>query len=284
LPYLLIAPAALVLVAILGYPLGYSFQLSFREWTMRTFRFGVPFVGLANYLEILGDENFWHAMQVTFIYMVGAISLEFILGMGLALLLNRELKVKGLIRSLILLPMMCTNVVIGLVWRLMLNYEYGIINYFLSLLNIPPVQWLSSLTLALPSFILVDVWNTTSFVALILLAGLQSLPEEPFEAAIIDGASRWQLFRYVTLPLMRSPILVALLWRVIDTFRVFDVPFVLTGGGPYRATEVVSIFTYRAGFQSFNLGYASASSFVMIIVMLVMAVVLMRLIGRAEIF
>src|SRR5690606_21761483 len=173
-------------------------------------------------------------------FMFFAIVLEFVLGMGLALLLDQNLKGQRLFRSLILLPMMCTNVVIGLTWRLMYNYEYGVVNYFLNMVGIDSVAWVSDISVVMLSVILVYVWNTTSFVALLLLAGLQALPEEPFEAARIDGASAWQRFVHLTLPLLRPAILVALLWRVIDTFRIFDVIYLLTAGGPARKTETVS--------------------------------------------
>lgn len=279
-PFLYIAPAFLVLFIILIYPLGYSFWLSFHDWTLYNFRTAIPFVGLQNYIELLTNGEFFHSIGVTLLFMAGAISLEFILGIGLALLLDRDLFGKGLIRSLVLLPMMCTNVVIGLTWRLLLNYQFGIVNYYLGVLGIAPVEWLSNPALAMPSIILVDVWNTTSFVALMILAGLQAMPEEPFEAARIDGASAWQTFRYLTLPLLRPTILVALLWRVIDTFRIFDVVYLLTAGGPARATETVSLYVYRNGFQLFNLGYASAASYVMILIMLVIAAILSRLIQR----
>jgi multiple sugar transport system permease protein len=188
---------------------------------------------------------------------------------------------KGAIRSMILLPMMCTNVVIGLTWRLLFNYQFGLINYYLTQLRLPAVEWLSAPNLAMASIIIVDVWNTTSFVALMLLAGLQSLPDEPFEAARIDGASSWQTFSYITLPLLRQSILVALLWRLIDTFRIFDVVYLLTAGGPARATETVSIYVYTYGFKSFNLGYASSASYAMIFIMLVLAGLLARSIGRS---
>jgi multiple sugar transport system permease protein len=178
--------------------------------------------------------------------------------------------------------MMCTNVVIGLTFRLLMNYEFGIINYYLGQIGFAPVEWLSNPSVAMYSVIVVDVWNTTSFVALLLLAGLQSLPEEPFEAAKMDGASPVQTFYYLTLPLLRQTILVALLWRLIDTFRIFDVIYLLTAGGPARATETVSIYIYRYGFQSFNLGFASAASYLMILIMLVIAGILARSIGRSE--
>jgi multiple sugar transport system permease protein len=222
-------------------------------------------------------------LRVTFTFVISAIAIEFSLGMGLALLLNRHLRGKGFIRSMILLPMMCTNVVIGLTWRLLFNYQFGIINFYLTQLHLSPVNWLSEPNLAMISVIIVDVWNTTSFVALLLLAGLQSLPEEPFEAARIDGASSLQTFGYITLPLLRPSILVALLWRMIDTFRIFDVVWLLTAGGPAHATETVSIYIYNYGFKSFDLGYASAASYVMIIIMLVVAGLLARSIGRSSV-
>jgi multiple sugar transport system permease protein len=281
-PVFYIAPAFIVIAIILIYPLGYSFWLSFHEWTLRGFKLGIPWVGLNNYFDLLKSDDFLASLRITFTFMFAAISLEFILGMGLALLLNHDLKGRGLIRSLILLPMMCTNVVIGLTFRLLLNYQFGLVNYYLTVIGVGPVEWLSKPFWGFLSVVLVDVWNTTSFVALMLLAGLQSLPDEPFEAAKIDGASGWQTFFYLTLPLLRPTILVALLWRVIDTFRIFDVIYLLTAGGPARATETVSMYIYRYGFQSFNLGFASAASYIMILIMLIIAAVMARLIGRSE--
>jgi len=281
-PAFYIAPAFLLLFVILVYPLGYSFWLSFHDWTLRTFRGGVPFVGFENYTSLLTGGDFLNSLSTTGVFMLGAIGLEFVLGMGLALLLDHDLRGKRFFRSMILLPMMCTNVVIGLTWRLLYNYEYGVINYFINTLGGSSLAWLSDTSLVMPAVILVDVWNTTSFVALLLLAGLQSLPEEPYEAARIDGASAWQRFRLLTLPLLRPTILVALLWRVIDTFRIFDVIYLLTAGGPARLTETVSIYVYRYGFQIFDLGFAASASYLMILIMLVIAGVLARLIGRTN--
>jgi len=281
-PALFIGPAFLVLFIILIYPLGYSFWLSFHEWTLRGFRQGIPWVGLSNYKMLFSNPDFLSSLRITFTFVITAITLEFMLGMGLALLLNHDLKGKGIIRSVILLPMMCTNVVIGLTWRLLFNYEFGLVNYYLSTLGLERLEWLSKPAMAMPAVIIVDVWNTTSFVALLLLAGLQTLPDEPFEAARIDGASSWQTFYYLTLPLLRQTILVVLLWRLIDTFRIFDVIYLLTAGGPARATETVSIYVYRYGFQSFNLGLASSASYIMILIMLIIAAFLARQMGRLE--
>lgn len=279
-PAFYIAPAFIALGVVLVYPLGYSLWLSVHQWTMRTFRQGVPYVGFDNYSTLFSSPDFLNSIRITFTFVFLAISIEFVFGMALALLLNHEIKGRGIFRSLILLPMMCTNVVIGLTWRLLLNYQYGLVNYYLGVLGFAPIEWLSSPKVAMASVVLVDVWNTTSFVALMLLAGLQSLPEEPYEAARIDGASGVQTFFYLTLPLLRPIILVALLWRFIDTFRIFDVIYLLTAGGPARVTETVSIYVYRYGFQSFNLGIASAASFIMLLIMLLVAGILARSIGR----
>jgi len=281
-PAFYIGPAFVALIVVLIYPLGYALWLSFHQWTLRTFRQGVPFVGFQNYIDLFSNPDFLNSLKITFTFVFCAISIEFVLGMGLALLLNHDLKGKNFYRAMILLPMMCTNVVIGLTWRLLLNYQYGLVNYYIGRVGIPPVEWLSSPQVAMASVVLVDVWNTTSFVALMLLAGLQSLPEEPFEAAKIDGASGWQTFFYLTLPLLRPFILVALLWRFIDTFRIFDVIYLLTAGGPARVTETVSIYVYRYGFQSFNLGKAAAASFTMLLIMLVIAGIMARSIGKQD--
>lgn len=281
-PVFYIAPAFIVLAIVILYPLGYALWLSIHQWMLRTFRQGVPFVGLDNYIDLFSNPDFLNSIRITFTFVILAVGIEFILGMLLALLLHQEIKGRGLFRAFILLPMMCTNVVIGLMWRLLLNYQYGLVNYYLGKLHILPVEWLSSPKVAMTSVVMVDVWNTTSFVALMLLAGLQSLPDEPFEAARIDGASGIQSFYYLTLPLLKPIILVALLWRFIDTFRIFDVIYLLTAGGPARMTETVSIYVYRYGFQSFNLGYAAAASFIMLMIMLVIAGFLARSIRQQE--
>jgi len=282
-PYLYISPALFALFIILVYPLGYSFWLSFHDWTIQTFRKGVHFVGFDNFINLITNPEFLHSLLVTFKFMAFVISLEFILGMILALLMNEDIKGRNFFRAMILLPMMCTNVVIGVTWRLLYNHEFGILNYYLVNWGFQAVPWLSQPTTAFISLVITDVWNTTSFVALLLLAGLQSLPSEPYEAAKIDGATRWQTFRYLTLPLLRPTILVVLIWRMIDTFRIFDVPYLLTAGGPGRATETVSIYIYRYGFQSFNLSFASAASFIMIIIMMFIAGGFIKIIGVRQI-
>jgi multiple sugar transport system permease protein len=279
-PYLYMLPALLIFGAVLLYPLLYSFYLSFHDWTMQTFRQGVPFIALEHYAAAFADARFWNALRVTLTFMGLALTFEFILGMVLALLLDRLTIGKTALRALMLLPLMCTNIVIGLMWRMLYNYDFGTLNYFLSTLGIRPVAWLSEVQTALFSLVAVDVWNTTCFVALILLAGLQTQSTEIHESAQIDGASSVQRFRYVTLPLLRPALMVALLWRTIDTFRIFDVVFSLTAGGPAQTTETISLYIYRNGFQQFDLGYTAALSMIMIVILFVFAFALYRLIGR----
>jgi multiple sugar transport system permease protein len=273
-------PAYLAIALIVGVPTVYSLYLSFHQWKLTTFRNGVPFVGLDNYSQAAADPVFWHSMQVTVVFTLVALLIEVLLGLGLAVLLDQEFRGRRSIRILILMPMFVTNVVVGLIWRILLSYDFGVVNYLLSMVGIPKVAWLGDPALALWSLVLVDVWNTTAFVALILLAGLQAIPDEPRQAARVDGASAWQTFRFVTFPLLRPVLFVAVVWRTIDLFRIFDVVFSLTGGGPYNATETISLFAYRQGFASFNLGFASAVSYLLILGLVIILAIEARILGR----
>ena len=273
-------PAYLTIALIVGIPTVYSLYLSFHQWKLTTFRNGIPFVGLDNYAQATADPAFWHSMQVTVVFTLVALAIEVALGLGLAVLLDQEFRGRRSIRILILLPMFVTNVVVGLIWRIMLSYDFGVVNYLLSLVGISKVAWLGDPALALWSLVMVDIWNTTAFVALILLAGLQAIPDEPRQAARVDGASAWQTFRFVTFPLLRPVLFVAVVWRTIDLFRIFDVVFSLTGGGPYNATETISLFAYRQGFASFNLGFASAVSYLLILGLVIILAIEARVLGR----
>ena len=273
-------PAYGAILAVVGIPVVYSLYLSFHQWKMTTFRQGVPFVGLDNYVQAINDGAFWHSLQVTLTLLVAALLFEVLLGTGLAVLLDQAFRGRRTAMILLLLPMFVTNVVIGLIWRIMLSFDFGLVNWLLSLVGIDRVAWLGDPALAIWSLVLVDVWNTTAFVALLVLAGLASVPDEPRQAARVDGATTWQVFRYITLPLLRPFIFVAVIWRTIDLFRIFDVVFVLTGGGPYNATETISLYAYRNGFASFNLGFASAVSYLIILILLVILTIEYRLLGR----
>jgi len=226
------------------------------------------FVGLSHFVRLFQDEFFWSAMSVTFRFLAFVVLIEFFLGLFLALILSREIKGRSIIRSLFLLPMMLAPVVVGLIWRFILNDEVGILNYFFSLIHLPAQSWLGDVNTALGAIMLVDIWQWTPFMILVLLAGLQSLPDEPFEAARIDGASAWQTFKFITIPLLKPAILIALLFRTIDAYRIFDIIYVMTYGGPKTSTEPLSLYVYRNGFRHYDMGYTAALSLVMLVIII----------------
>src|SRR5215213_159686 len=275
LPYLLIAPTVAVLGALSIYPLIYSVKVSLQSdsgWTLRHFA------------RLLADDFFRSALAHTLCYAAIALTFEFLLGLGLAVLLNREMRGRSFFRAALLVPMMLPPVVVGVVWRLMLNPNFGAINGTLQGVGINTEQltWTASPTLAFASVVMVDIWQWTPFMFLILLAGLQAIPDEPYEAALIDGSSAWQTFHYITLPLLKPAILIALLLRTMDLLRVFDQIWILTEGGPGFATETVSLYIYRTAFRFGDFGYAAAMSFVLLLLTNVVSVLYIRLLQRQE--
>ena len=270
---LLITPALVVLLSLSIYPLLYSITISLQTETADGIKWGV-----SNFSRLISDTFFLTAMAHTFIYAAAALVFEFLIGLSLALLLNSQIRGRTFFRAALLVPMMLPTVVVGVVWRLMLNPNFGAINGTLKEVgvNTEPLTWTASPKLALLSVIAVDVWQWTPFVFLVLLAGLQAIPQEPYEAALIDGSSRWQTFRYVTLPLLKPAILIALLLRTMDLLRVFDQIFILTEGGPGFATETISLYIYRTAFRFFDFGYASAMSFVLLALTNVISTIYIR--------
>jgi len=269
----LITPALVVLLSLSIYPLIYSITISLQTETADGIKWGV-----SNFTRLISDAFFLTAMAHTFIYAVVALVFEFLIGLSLALLLNSQIRGRTLFRAALLVPMMLPTVVVGVVWRLMLNPNFGAINGTLKEVgvNTEPLTWTASPKLALLSVIAVDVWQWTPFVFLVLLAGLQAIPQEPYEAALIDGSSRWQTFRYVTLPLLKPAILIALLLRTMDLLRIFDQIFILTEGGPGFATETISLYIYRTAFRFFDFGYAAAMSFVLLALTNVISTIYIR--------
>ena len=274
LPYLLVAPALAVLLALSIYPLLYSITISLQQETAA----GAVWT-LAHFKRLASDGFFQTAMVHTFVYAVAALTCEFVLGLVLALLLNQQIRGRGVFRASLLVPMMLPTVVVGVVWRLLLNPNFGAINGTLKQLgiNTESLTWTASPRLAFLAVIAVDVWQWTPFVFLVLLAGLQAIPQEPYEAALIDGSTRWQTFRHVTLPLLKPAILIVLLLRTMDLLRVFDQIFILTEGGPGFATEMISLYIYRTAFRFFDFGYAAAMSFVLLALTNVVSVVYLKL-------
>jgi multiple sugar transport system permease protein len=276
LAYLLLAPTIAVLLALTIYPLIYSIKTSLQgqsgNWTLQ------------NFARLATDQFFLSAIAHTFVFAAIALTFEFLIGLGLALLLDGQMRGRGLFRALLLLPMMLPPVVVGVVWRLMLNSNFGAVNGTLKNLgvNTEALVWTASPKLAMASVIVADVWQWTPFMFLILLAGLQAIPQEPYEAALIDGSNRWQTFMYVTLPLLKPAILIALLLRTMDLLRVFDQIFILTEGGPGFATETASLYIYRTAFRFSNFGYAAAMSFVLLAITNVISVGYIRLLQTRE--
>jgi multiple sugar transport system permease protein len=279
LPYLLIAPTLAVLLALSIYPLIYAVKISLQTDSGAGVRWS-----LQNFTRLAADDFFRSALAHTIIYTIIALTFEFLLGLGLAVLLNRAMRGRSLFRAALLVPMMLPPVVVGVVWRLMLNPNFGAINGTLKGvgLNTEALTWTASPTLAFASVIIVDIWQWTPFMFLILLAGLQAIPEEPYEAALIDGSSAWQTFRHITLPLLKPAILIALLLRTMDLLRVFDQIFILTEGGPGSATETVSLYIYRTAFRFSDFGYAAAMSFVLLLLTNVISLLYIRLLQRQE--
>jgi len=275
--YLFLAPALIILVSVIIYPLLSSLNLS-----LHTAKYGRirSFVGLNNYIQVFQDDLFLKSMKNTLCFTFVAVPLEFLIGFGLALLLNREMRFRGLIRTLFLIPMLMTPVVVGLTWRMLYNVQYGLLNYCLSLMRLEKLGWVSSTSLALFSLAITDIWQWTPFMFIILLAGLQTLPRPLYEAANIDGASKFQSFRYVTLPMLKLIIMVAILIRTIDALKILDKVYTLTWGGPGSATETISYYIYRVGFKYFNLGYAAALSFILVIIMSILAQLFIKVMQR----
>jgi multiple sugar transport system permease protein len=267
-------PGLLFLFTIDLVPLLYSAWVSFYDWWLIRPR-DIRFVGLRNYRGLGADPAFWRAALVTTIFTVGAVALEFLVGLGLALLFTQPFRFLARVRVLVLLPLFVVPVVGATMWRVIFHPDLGVLNYYLGVLGLGRPAWLSDPTLALISITLVDAWRTIPFMFLVMYAGLVVLPAELFEAAAVDGASAWQAFRYLTVPLLAYLMLLAVLIRGMDAFREFDIIFVLTGGGPGTATETIQILNYRA-FGLGHMGVANAIGMVTLGLVALLCFVLMR--------
>jgi multiple sugar transport system permease protein len=268
--WVVLSPSLVIIAGIIVYPLLFSLVASFTTYGFLTPSFN-QFVGLGNYLANFQDIYFWNSLWVIFKFVVVVVTLEFLLGFGVAFLLNRKIRAKGLFYTILTIPMVMAPVAVALIWRVFLHPELGIMNYFLSRLGIHAVNWLGSGRVAFWTLIMVDIWQQISFMILVLLAGLVSLPVDPFEAASIDGASSLQKLFHITLPLMRPVIVVALLIRV-----TFDLVYILTRGGPGVATDVMSYYIYRRTFMGLNLAESSAASWIVLAFTMVLIVLLNR--------
>jgi multiple sugar transport system permease protein len=271
-----IAPAVLILLSTTVVPFAYLIYNSLTHWDLRRAYLGKSWAGLGNYADMLHDPLFWSSLETTFLAAAGVVVVELTLGMLLALLFNREFAGKRVFRSLFLLPLIMTPVVVGLTWRMLYNSDLGMINYLLRSAHLPTPNWLASAQFALPSIVITDAWHETPFVTLMFVAGLQSLPTEPNEAARLDGASPLQLFWHITLPQLRPLIFLALIFRATDAIRLFDTIFVMTNGGPANATQTLNMYAYKVGFSFLNMGYGSALAVVLLAICLAISIVLVK--------
>ncbi|TXK83638.1 carbohydrate ABC transporter permease [Paenibacillus sp. N3.4] len=250
-------PAVIFVLLMMVFPILYTGRISFYEWSMSAMT-PPKWVGLANYTALLTEERFWNSVKSTFTFTIGSLAIETVLGVAIALLLFRDFFGKNIVKTLFLLPMVATPVAMGLVWLLIYEPTIGAANTILKMLGLSPQLWIASPTQAIPSLILIDVWQWTPMISLIVMAGLATLPSEPYEAADVDGASGWQKLTHITLPLLRQTIIVAMMLRLIDVLKTFDIIYSTTQGGPNNVSETLNIYGYTLGFQYFKLGTASS--------------------------
>lgn len=280
--WLLVAPATGIVLVVALLPLALTFRESLHRHDLRMPWLGEPFVGLANYRELLHTPRFWSSLAHTAFFAATSVTLELALGLVLALAMQRAGRSRALVRATVLVPWALPTVVAALLWRFLFQGEAGVVNAALMAAGVldSPVVWLAGAASAWVPVVLADVWKTTPFVALLLLAGLQGIDPALYEAAAMDGAGRWRTLTRVTLPLLKPAILVALVFRTLDAVRVFDLVYVLTGGGPGTATEPVALYTFSALMQNLRFGYGAALSMTIFAIAFLLALLYVRLLGR----
>ena len=270
--YLFLLPAAVTIAVVAVYPVINVLILSLTE---RFLALGINnYTGLDNYIKLMTDARFWNALKNTIVFTSISVLLELVIGMAIALFINRPFSAQGFIRAAVLLPWAIPTVVSAKIWAWIFNTDLGILNYALYSLGLinADLNWLGHPVLAMASAIAVDVWKTTPFAALLLLAGLQVIPDDLYRAASVDGATGWQKFRHVTLPHLKPVILIVLLFRTLDAFRVFDAIYILTGGGPANSTETLSIYAYKILFQTLDFGYGSTIAVSIFVVIMIISI------------
>lgn len=280
LPYLLLAPALVLLVGMI-YPFGLGLYYSFTSyWLQYPNRF--RFVWLDNYVDLMGEPLFVRALEFTLGFTLVAVVIQVGLGLAVALFLHGRVPGRSALRALLLLPLMLPPVITALMWKIMMaSTNAGILNYMLSFIGVDPVNWFGSTQGAVISVLIIDTWGNLPFVALILLGGLQALPSEPYEAARVDGAGAVAILRYVTLPLLSPFIVLTVLFRTMDSLRIFDVIYATTQGGPNDATTNLQIMAYQYSFQWYQMGKGMAQAIVLLLLVVVVSYLLMRLWNRA---
>ena len=279
--YKLIAPGVIILFLVLIVPLLFSLYISFYKWSLIGNE-AKHFIGLKNFIKVLTNSEVLHSLKVTGIYVGFSVVLQFILGLGIALVLNRPFKGYKIVRVISLVPMMISPTIVALIWRLILHPQKGVLNYILILLGFEPKVWLGS-GLALSVLICIETWMFTPFVVLMILAGLQSVPQDIIEASLVDGANWWQRLTKITLPMLRPVIMVTLIFRTMFALRNFSLPWVLTAGGPGNVTNVVAIELYKRAFRYYDLGESSSLSWILVIITVIMSVIYIKITVRESV-
>lgn len=278
-----LVPALLIIAFVLLFPIVQTIVLSFGRNSTSIF-YDYEFAGLANYQRLLRTPRFITSLNNTILFTAVTVPIELVIGIGLALVLNRQFRGKGLVRMAVLFPWALPTALNALMWRWMFNTEFGLFNSILTDIGlaVERVNWLGAIPAAMASMMFVSIWKTSSFMALLLLAGLQTIPDDLYEAGSVDGANRWTAFRHLTLPLLRPAIMVSVLLRTMDAMRTFELPFNLTDGGPLTSTETLSLYSYRAIFQYVNFNLGSSAIIIQFIIIMAISIVYIATLRRAD--
>jgi multiple sugar transport system permease protein len=274
-------PAIVFIALLMVFPILYTLYLSFTNWNL-TSGMEPSFVGLSSYLRVFSEPRFLHALGRTFTFTLFAVAIEVVLGVAIALILNRAFVGKSIAKLLLLLPLVATPVAVGIVFNLFYDPTIGLLNFALDAVGLPQGRWVSSEDTVIASLVMVDVWQWTPMITLIVLAGLAGLSEEPVEAARVDGASEWQILRYVTIPMVMPVILTAMILRLIDALKTFDIIFAMTGGGPGYASETLNIMGFKYSFEYFRIGQSSVILVALFLVVLLCSLGIMKLRESSE--
>ena len=277
--WIFILPALVTVGAVILFPWVFTLWMSVNEWKVGESR---HFVGFANYLRLAGDGRFMDALWHTLVYTALSVAAPVGLGLAAALVFNERLPLRGLLRGIFVMPMMATPVAIALVWTMMFNPQLGVLNYLLSLVGIGPWEWVYHPASVIPSLVLVETWQWTPLVMLIVLGGLATVPAEPYESADIDGATGWQKFRFITLPMIAPFLLLAAMIRTVDALKSFDIIYAITQGGPGTASETINLYLYSVAFAYYDVGYGSAIAVVFFVLIVALSLVLLHLRQRSK--
>jgi multiple sugar transport system permease protein len=261
--WMFMLPASILLFLVLAYPIGYAILISFAEFDLATFK-SVGWVGWDNYEAVMEDARFWRSLRVTAVYLAFALPIQMLLGFGIAHCINVEWKGRGLLRALLIIPMVVAPVVAGGIWRMLLDPLWGLTNYVIGLFGFAPLDWLGNPTLAMATIIIIDTWRWTPFVTLIATAALLSLPRDVFEAAEIDGANWWVKFWSIGLPLLVPVIAATLVVRWLGAVKMFDIALAATNGGPGNATNVVNLYIYEQAFRGLHFAESAAMTVIVL--------------------